>query len=482
MRSFPVLLALTVAICHLSVCRVPLSARAPAASVNAARSQPPTDALRATRLLEVVDCDLRVLEKTQLTGEERKQYDKVKALVRNTRQLLRDAKGEKAAEALSLATWASREAAGLVRRQLKLDELTGGAELYRSGRVATALQTASTSLASDLEAPVRYLEENRDRLGLEGSALAGIDDRTLAALALLQTELAFQGQFDGSARLALARRLLAAADSTRLPGRFAERWYVAVAGHLQGEFQVMDLMLHVEDGVRRFPTDADILVVAGMFYEVVASPSLDLPARAPASRVQSVQMTSGDTSRAPAGGHGAAASPLMATSESSDARYERLVAAKHTGLGRAEEFYRKALAADAGHAEAHLRLGRVLFLTSRSDAALPELQIAAESRSPRIHYLASMFQGGVQEAAARLDAAIPCYEEALRTCPNCFSASLALSHAQRRSGDPDLAVRTLDGATSRDATATFDDYWWDYPLGALRQRDSLMRDLREGLR
>jgi tetratricopeptide (TPR) repeat protein len=172
----------------------------------------------------------------------------------------------------------------------------------------------------------------------------------------------------------------------------------------------------------------------------------------------------------------------MAAPPASDDRYERLETAKQTGLVRAEEFYRKAVAIDAGHAEAHLRLGRILHLTSRSDAALSELQLAAGSRDPRIHYLASMFQGAVQEAAQRLDLAVASYDEALRTCQNCLSASLALSHAQRRSGDPDLAARTLDTATSRDATAAFDDYWWDYPLGALWQRDGLMRDLRGGLR
>ncbi len=172
----------------------------------------------------------------------------------------------------------------------------------------------------------------------------------------------------------------------------------------------------------------------------------------------------------------------MAAPPASDARYERLGAAKQTGFGRAEELYRKATAIDAGHVEAHLRLGRILSLTSRPDAALSELQLAAGSRTPRFHYLASMFQGAVQEAATRLDVAVACYEEALRTCPTCLSASLALSHAQRRSGDPDLAARTLDSATKRDATAAFDDYWWGYPLGALWQRDGLMRDLRGGLR
>jgi tetratricopeptide (TPR) repeat protein len=169
-------------------------------------------------------------------------------------------------------------------------------------------------------------------------------------------------------------------------------------------------------------------------------------------------------------------------SPTSDARYEQLAAAKKSGLSRAEEFYRRAVAADARHTEAHLRLGRVLFLTARPDVALAELRIAGGDRDPRVHYLASMFEGAVQEGATRLDAAVSCYEEALRTCPNCLSAGIALSHAQWHSSGPELATRTLDAATERDAKAVFDDFWWDYPLGALWQRDALLRNLREGLR
>jgi VWFA-related protein len=460
-------------------------ARGTARSDTIARPESATASSRAMQLVEGVDRDLQVVGKGQLTSEERKQRDRARALLQSARRMVQEAKSEKEMEARSLATSASKEVAALVKRQLQIDRLMAAAELYRSGTVGDAIQALSDSLASDLEAPVRYIEDNRDRLGLEGTALADVNDRTLAALCLLETDVAFLGRSDAMVRLAWTRRLLSVAKPERLPQRFVERWYIAIAGHLQGQFELMEAMLHVEDAVRRFPGDAEILAVAGMFYELVASPSVDLPTRAAAGRTESVQMTSGETSRVSGGAGGpqrAAASPLMAAPPASDARYERLEAAKQTGFGRAEELYRKAIAANAGHAEAHLRLGRVLSLTSRSDAALSELQVAAGSRDPRVHYLASMFQGGVQETATRLDVAVACYEEALRTCPSCLSAGLALSHAQRRSGDPDLAARTLDAATSRDATAAFDDYWWHYPLGALWQRDRLMRDLRGGLR
>jgi VWFA-related protein len=383
-------------------------ARAPAQSDTAGRTGPATATAPAVLLIEGVDRDLQIIGKGQLTSEERKQRDRARSLLQSARRLLREGKGEKAMEAASLAMAASKDTAPLVRRQLQLDRLMAAAGQYRAGNTRSAVDALSESLASDLDAPVRYIEDNRDRMGIEGTALADINEKTVAALCLVETEVAFQGRYDALTRLAWTRRLLAAANPARLPQRFIERWYIAVAGHLQGQFELMETMLHVEDGVRRFPDDTEILVVAGMFYEMMASPAVDLPPRAAASRTESVQLTSGDASRVPSGrSTGAAASPLIAAPPGSDARYERLEAAKQTGLGRAEEFYRKAVAMDAGHAEAHLRLGRVLFLTSRSNAALSELQIAAGSRNPRIHYLASMFQGAAEEAATRLDLAVP---------------------------------------------------------------------------
>ena len=165
-----------------------------------------------------------------------------------------------------------------------------------------------------------------------------------------------------------------------------------------------------------------------------------------------------------------------------DDGYEKLVTAKKTGFSLAEDLYRRALAVDAGNAEAHLRLGRVLSLTSRPDAALSELRLAASSPAPRMRYLASIFEGMVHESAGQMDAALASYQEAVRACPSCLSGGIVLSHAQRRTGAVATAEQTLDAATARDAREAFDDFWWDYPLGALRQRDVLLAQLRGGLR
>lgn len=424
---------------------------------------------RAMPCVEALERDLRVIDKGQLTGDERKRYDDARSLAERARSLAEWARrvqnGEKEMEAALLALAGSKVVAPLVKRQLQLDALMAAVVQYRSGNVADARKARAGWVGPELAALARYIEENRDRLGVESTPLADIDDKALTAAAILETDVVFRGGVDATARLDFARRMLALANPARLPQRFVERWYIAVAGHLQSEFLLMETMVHVEDAVRRFPNDADILAVAGMFYEVVASPSVDLPARVGQSGL----------------GRDIDVAQVVTAAQPNDGRYERLVTAKQTGLSRAEEFYRRAIAADADHTEAHLRLGRVLYLTARSDAALPELRVAARSRDPRLHYLASMFEGAVQEGATRFDAAVLCYEEALRACPNCLSVGLALSHAQWQTGAPELAARTLDTATERDAKSAFDDFWWDYPLGALWQRDALLRSLRGSL-
>ncbi len=358
-----------------------------------------------------------------------------------------------------MAMAASREVGGLVARHLRLDELLSLAKRYRIGGVAG--QAAPGWMATDLDAPVRYIEDNRDRFGAEGTALADFSDTTLAALCLLESEVAFQGGDDAAERLRYARRLLNAANRAQLPSRFAERWYVAVAGYLQGYFRTAEALGHVEDGVGRFPNDAAILVTAGIFYELVASPSYQLPP-------PDMQKPAYTQNRP-----GERVSGLNLSTPNDD--YERLRAAKKIGLGRAEELYRKALGLDPRNAEAHLRLGRVLFLTSRSDAALSEIRLAASDPAPRVQYLASMFEAAVHERASHWDTALACYEKAVRACPNCLSGGIALSWSQRRTGRPDLAVQTLDAATAR---RTFSDYWWDYPLGEFWRHDQVIAQLR----
>jgi VWFA-related protein len=223
---------------------------------------------------------------------------------------------------------------------------------------------------------------------------------------------------------------------------------MAVAGHLQREVGPMQAMLHVEDAVRRFPDDRGVLVTAGMFYELIASPSVDLGPRA-GPRLGGDSFLRGGYTHV----------DVVPGAPAADERYEQLARAKRTGLARAEEFHRRAAAVDAGLEKAHLRLGRVLFLSSRAGEALSELRLAAGSPDVRTRHLASLFQGAVHEGAERLDAAIASYEEAVHACPTCLTGGLALSHAQRQNHMRDVSMQTLEVAAGR---AGFVDFWWDY--------------------
>jgi tetratricopeptide (TPR) repeat protein len=468
MRSRPAALALAVLLGSLPVCRVSLLADSAASDTTLPQSSDATSRA-AQLLLRGVDTDLRLLGKADLTSDERRQREHAKSLAQNARSLLQRAGGQET-EALAIATAASKEVAVLVRRQLRLDQLMAAAGQYRTGETRAAVQSLADSLASDLGAPVRYIEANRERWGVEGTALVDVGDTSLAALCLVETEVAFLDGYDAQSRLAFAWRLLTAATPGNLPPRFLERWSIAVTGHLQGYFLLADAMLQAQDAVRRFPNDADILLLAGSVYEFIASPGVDIGSDArPRLRGDAFVRTYVTKDTVP-------------DAPRPDDEHERLAEAKRTGLLRAEEYYRKALIADANNREAHLRLGRVLFLTSRLDAALPELRHAAASSDRRLHYLASMFEGALYEATDQPEAAVAAYEDAVRVCPQCLSGGVALSEAQRVKGEAEMAAATLDAALTRDAKGPYPDFWWDYLVGAYWQRDTLMRELRGGLR
>jgi hypothetical protein len=431
----------------------------PAGTVVTTASAP---AVAPSLLLEGLERDLRGLVRSQLSEQEREQCDQARGFVQRARNLGRGGKNE---DDIQQIRTHSAVIAPLVRRQVRLDEFMAAAEQYRTGKTTATIRTRSQAPAPHIEAALRYLEENRARFGVEGTPLADVNERSLGALCLIETEAAFLGGEDVPSRLAFARRLLTISDAGRLIPGFAEEWCVAVAGYLQGEFRLMDLMLHLDDGLRRFPDQAEPLVAAGMFYELMGSAAVELPAKKAQSRIHWTGLTM--PSEFPTG---------------DEDQYRRLSEARRTGLAQAEALYRRALVADAGHQEAHLRLGRVLSLSGRSAAAITELRLAARSADPRVRYLASLFEGRVHESEGRMDLAEACYRASSSACPNCLSAGVASSHVQRLTGQAEAAGRTLDAALERDADSARPDYWWDYPLGAFSQQTRLISSLRLRLR
>jgi tetratricopeptide (TPR) repeat protein len=416
--------------------------------------QSPKAVAQIHEVLASVQLDLRSVDRNRLDAAARKQYEHVVFLVDEVLHILKEAKGESEMDALSLARQAAVEVATLFWAQMNGSEYARQIDRYRAGDVKSIVTAEWT--ASDLATLQEFLLAHKSLWGRPGSPVEKFDDLTLAAAVMLHTDSVVYLRMPGE-HLEAARRLLAAIDDDSLPPRFKRNWYLAVAGYLQGELSLVPAVAHVDDAVARFPDDPDILTAAGALNEFIASPGVDL---SPPPRSQR-------------------AGPLENAHWSPPPVLERR---KRDGLKLAEEFYRKTLTSDPRFAEAHLRLGRVLYLSGRLDAALEECRLAATVGDARVRYLASLFAGAVREANGQRAEAVAAYREAGRECPGCPSASIALSHALYRDGQRDAATVAIDAALAGKEVDLRADPWWSYPLGPFWQRDDLLAALRKAVR
>lgn len=118
-----------------------------------------------------------------------------------------------------------------------------------------------------------------------------------------------------------------------------------------------------------------------------------------------------------------------------------------TALRRAERAYRNVLQVDPGHAEAHVRLGRVLDRQGERDAARAALAAALDAKpDAEIAWLAHMLLGRVLLENGQVEAAVAQFEAAVAILPS-QSASIALAHALVRNGQREAARARLSVLT-----------------------------------
>jgi hypothetical protein len=403
-----------------------------------------------------VQLDLRRIDPDRLDAAERKQYEHVVFLVKEVERIGQESRSEREMDALSLVRQAAVEVAALLWAQINGSEYGRLIDQYRAGDVKSIV-TAGDWTASNLATLEEFLLAHKSLWGRPGSPVERFDAMALAAAVMLHTDSVVYVRMPAG-HLEIARRLLAVIDDASLPEHFRQRWYLAVAGYLQGEGggALPQAVAHSDEAVGRFPTDSEILTAAGALQEFIASPAVDL---SPPPRSQRVGPVDNDWAPPPV-----------------------LVRRKRDGLKLAEAFYRKALTSDPTFAEAHLRLGRVLHLSGRLDAALEEFRLAATAGDTRIRYLASLFTGAVREANGQWAEAIAVYRKAAGQCPGCPSAAIALSHALYRNGQRDGATLSIDAALAGTEVDLRADPWWSYPFGPFWQRDDLLAALRKAVR
>ena len=140
-------------------------------------------------------------------------------------------------------------------------------------------------------------------------------------------------------------------------------------------------------------------------------------------------------------------------------------------MRQAESLFRRALAADASHAEARVYLGRLLAQLGRSQDAARELRAAvAATRDPLLLFYGELFLGEVNESLGDLDGAKRSYERARTLYPTAQSAQLALSQLAERAGDRRGAFERVAAAAGIGDKAI--DPWWDYHAAPGRDASS----------
>ena len=206
--------------------------------------------------------------------------------------------------------------------------------------------------------------------------------------------------------------------------------------------------MHAASALRRFPDDAELQFLAGCKHETLAAPR--------------TQASLANTNLPP--------------------RVRIGVRSTQGELEEARDLFKRAIDIDARHDEARLHYGRLLMLTGRAAAAIPELRRALpDAREPEQKYFGQLFLGAALEAANQPDAARSAYQQAAALFPQAQAPRLALSHLSASRGDRQGAAQAIEPLLSQPPRDEGDDPWWSYLRSCGRSYEELMTRARRQL-
>jgi hypothetical protein len=240
----------------------------------------------------------------------------------------------------------------------------------------------------------------------------------------------------------LARSVLTFSQPDPRRDRFVRDWYRATVATTQA-VEFFDNM-HLAHGVRLFPDDPDLLLLAGAEREAMATPLFQAFAK-------SVR-------------RGA----LVTGIDSEDAE-----------LGAAVSYYRRALAADPDNVEARVRLGRVLGLRGQHADAVDELRRAmAAPLDPAYQYFVLLFLGEGLEGVGQVTEALNALEQAAALVPEARAPYFSIARLSRERGNRARTLSSLERALAPMATGDPIDPMWVYRALPGRRRTALLDDVR----
>jgi tetratricopeptide (TPR) repeat protein len=316
-------------------------------------------------------------------------------------------------------------------------------DLYRKGDLRDS--DLSRFSAAEREAFVQRVRKVRE-MRYQGITLTREpEDPCIQSVSLIETEIAMRASEqsrwqEADARFEAAWNTSFWIEDPKLQAAFQRSWLL-VAGLLHHELIFVNVAEEaftradrfLDNAVRRYPDDAEILLAAGALLEWSGS--------------------------------------------------LRWGVASH--LKEAEELYARARRLAPEEPAILIRHGIVLEkLGSKDKAVVPLLRILELGAREDILYRSRMVLGKISEAAGQFPDAIAHYQAASMAIPSWQVAYVALGHALHSSGSHQRARAVLDRALAMDMKSADEVLmgWWSYELGLALRFEPLIDRLRAEVR
>jgi tetratricopeptide (TPR) repeat protein len=326
--------------------------------------------------------------------------------------------------------------------------------------VAGDLDAASDALAGLTQADIQKAIETSVQT-IQGRGGSPAARRRLEAIALLHTEYTLATELPpkdvlfhihmAQLSLAVSRRTLTGqvpdtdeAEMRRVRA-FLPQWHALAASALLTCYADQEALTLVEDGLKLFPENEELLFWRGLVLEFhavwVGTPTIDPHAALPAIR-----------NRDPTG-------------------FDLLTNTRV--WAPVEEAYRRVLQRGSNNAETHLHLGYALYSLRRYGDARTEYELARDSSTdPFVVYVGDLLLGRLKEDQNDLKGAVADYERAVAKLPGAQSAYVGLGSAEARLGNAQRAREVTEQFATIPDRQRVRDPWWLYrttrvPVGDL---------------
>jgi tetratricopeptide (TPR) repeat protein len=327
---------------------------------------------------------------------------------------------------------------------------------YLAGHDDTASDALAHVQPKDIQEAINTSLIEARSSGVLGDSLMFPVLRRLEAMAMLHTEYALFGEnpMDAVFQIAKAHQALAFSRSLveptsaghvqmslvegteiRRAREFLPHWYALAASALLWHYADQNALSLIDEGLKLFPGDRDLLFWRGRVLEFHAV-WVGTPATEPGPPVRTMQK------RDP---HG----------------FDRLTNARV--WGPVEEAYRRVIQLDPDNAAVHLHLGYALHSQRRYADAKTEYELARDrSTDSFVVYVADLLLARLEEDQNNLKDAVPHYERAIAKMPGAQSAYVGLGSVEVRLGDAQRARELAEQLAAIPEQQRVHDPWWAF--------------------